>query len=477
MAQVGPLPQRAPVGHGPRGLQRRRRRVVVLHPRPGPLARLPLGRGRHGRRLRRPRAGVPGPGAVERRRPDPQGASVRPDQRRGQPRRGREGLLLLRRQHPHPLVDAVALQVPAGRVPVRAPRRDQRRARVRRHGVRTHRHRRVRRRPVLRHRGRLREGVARRPRHAHHGPQPRRPGRAPRPHPAAVVPQHLVVGPPVGAPDPGSGRHRLGADRPPVGGGVLAARTRGRRAALLRERDQQRAPVRHAERVGVRQGRHRHRGRARRCFRGQRRARHEGGAAPARDRACGRRGVDARAPRPEPALGCRRVGRGRRGAGGAPGGCRRVLRRHHAARARRGHRRRHAPGAGRDAVEQAALLLRPRPLAARALGAPAARARAQHPQHGVVPHGQRRHHLDARHVGVPLVRRVGPRLPHRGARDGRSRLRQGAARPHAVGAVPPPDRPDPGVRVELQRREPACARVGALARLRPRAADGRVRRR
>ena len=37
------------MGDGPRGLQHRRRRVVVLHPRPGPLARLPLGRGRAGR--------------------------------------------------------------------------------------------------------------------------------------------------------------------------------------------------------------------------------------------------------------------------------------------------------------------------------------------------------------------------------------------------------------------------------------------
>ena len=37
------------MGHGPRGLQRQRRRLVVLQPRPGPLARLPLGRGRAGR--------------------------------------------------------------------------------------------------------------------------------------------------------------------------------------------------------------------------------------------------------------------------------------------------------------------------------------------------------------------------------------------------------------------------------------------
>ena len=56
---LGPVPQRAPVGHGPRGLQRRRRRVVLLPPRPRPLPRLPLGRGRHGRLLRRRAAAVP----------------------------------------------------------------------------------------------------------------------------------------------------------------------------------------------------------------------------------------------------------------------------------------------------------------------------------------------------------------------------------------------------------------------------------
>ena len=48
---MGPVPQRAPVGHRARGLQRRRRRLELLHPRPGALARLPLGRGRDRRDL------------------------------------------------------------------------------------------------------------------------------------------------------------------------------------------------------------------------------------------------------------------------------------------------------------------------------------------------------------------------------------------------------------------------------------------
>ncbi len=57
------------------------------------------------------------PGAVERPRSHPEGAPVRRHQRGGQPRRGRQGVLLLRRQHAHPLVHEVHLQVPAGGVP------------------------------------------------------------------------------------------------------------------------------------------------------------------------------------------------------------------------------------------------------------------------------------------------------------------------------------------------------------------------
>ncbi len=125
---VGPVPQRAPVGHGARGLQRRRRRLELLPPRPGPLARLPLGRGRDRRDLRRAPAAVPGAGAVERRRPDPQGADVRPHQRRGQPRRGRQGVLVLPRQHPDALLPEVPVQVPPARVPLRGPGRHQRAA-------------------------------------------------------------------------------------------------------------------------------------------------------------------------------------------------------------------------------------------------------------------------------------------------------------------------------------------------------------
>ena len=110
------------------------------------LALVSVGRGRPGRRLRRSPAAVPRPRPLERQRPDPQGAAVRAHQRRGQPRRGREGVLLLRRQRADALVPAMALQVPARRLPVRRPDRGQCPPRLRRHGVRADRHRRLRRR-------------------------------------------------------------------------------------------------------------------------------------------------------------------------------------------------------------------------------------------------------------------------------------------------------------------------------------------
>ena len=75
-----------------------------------------------GGHLRRQAAAVLRARAVERARPDPEGAAVRPDQQRGQPRRGREGVLLLRRQHADALVHEVPLQVPAAGVPVPRPR-------------------------------------------------------------------------------------------------------------------------------------------------------------------------------------------------------------------------------------------------------------------------------------------------------------------------------------------------------------------
>ena len=95
LVRVGPVPLRARVGHGARGLQRQRRRVELVPARPRPVALVPVERGRDGGALRHPARAVPRVVAVERRRPDPQGADVRPDRSRGQPRRGREGVLVV----------------------------------------------------------------------------------------------------------------------------------------------------------------------------------------------------------------------------------------------------------------------------------------------------------------------------------------------------------------------------------------------
>ena len=72
-----------------------------------------------------------------------------------------------------------------------------------------------------------------------------------------------------------------------------------------------------------------------------------------------------------------------------------------------------APGLRRDAVEQAVLLLRRRPLARRRPD-PARHRRPGCAAATPVAHVRRlRHPVDAGQVGVPLVRRVGPRLPLR----------------------------------------------------------------
>ena len=236
-----------------------RRRLELLHPRSGALARLPLGRGRHRRHLRRAPAAVPGAGAVERRRPDPQGADVRPHQQRGQPRRGRQGVLVLPRQHADALVPEVPVQVPAAGVPVRRPGRHQRAPRQAGHGVRAARHRHLRRGPLLRRGRRVRQGRARR-------------------HPDAASPRttagpdaatlHLLPtlwfrntwswgddGREAGARAADGAPGRRARAVAPRARRVAAARRGRARAAVLRERDQQRAAVRRAERLAVRQGR------------------------------------------------------------------------------------------------------------------------------------------------------------------------------------------------------------------------------
>ena len=91
---------------------------------------------------------------------------------------------------------------------------------------------------------------------------------------------------------------------------------------------------------------------------------------------------------------------------------RRVLRRRHPAVARRRRGQRHAAGPGRHALEQAVLPLRRRQVARRARLRPVqGDAQGRPAQRPLAPHVQRRRDLDAGQVGVPVVRRLGPRLP------------------------------------------------------------------
>ena len=126
---------------------------------------------------------------------------------------------------------------------------------------------------------------------------------------------------------------------------------------------------------------------------------------------------------------------------------------------------------------QAVLLLRRGRLAARRPGPAAAAAGAQawpEPRVGALQRG--RHHVDARHLGVSLVRGLGSGVPLHPVRPDRPRLRQGAVDPARARVVPAPERPDPGLRVGVRRRQPAGAGLGGLARLqdRPEAAAARA---
>ena len=174
----------------------------------------------------------------------------------------------------------------------------------------------------------------------------------------------------------------------------------------------------------VRQGRHQRRGgRRRRAGRQPRARRHQGrGRVHPDDRARRERddspalhGRDAGRCEPDD----RRRGfrdRARRAAG--RGG--RVLRDDRARRRVTGRRRRHAAGARRPAVVEAVLPLRDQGVARRRPRAAAASAgAARRPQPRVDPPLHRRRDLDAGQVGVPLVRGVGSRVPLRGARDRR----------------------------------------------------------
>src|SRR5262249_52636156 len=87
------------------------------------------------------------------------------------------------------------------------------------------------------------------------------------------------------------------------------------------------------------------------------------------------------------------------------------------------------------------------------------------PQRPLAPPELDARDVDARQVGVPVVRRVGSRVPVRAVCAGRREVRQGPAVGAALRAVPASERAAAGIRVGVWRSEPAGPRVGAARRL------------
>ena len=257
--------------------------------------------------------------------------------------------------------------------------------------------------------------------------------------------------------------------------GVAAARRRGD-ALLFCENETNNERLFGGRTRAVPQGRDQRLRRPRRAGRGEPGPHgHEGRRAPrARDPA-GRQRVDPRAPdapsaRATPAELRRRDGR-------PPRGGRRVLRDGHPVRRSAPTRALgDAPGAGRAAVGQAVLRVRRPPLAARARRQPVGRHRG-----AAMPCATCR--------GSTWSPATSSRCPTSGSTPGspRGTWRSTARRCRSststsprqqvelllAHALPAPQRPDPGLRVELQRRQPARDRVGGAVRLRARGRDPR----
>ena len=130
--------------------------------------------------------------------------------------------------------------------------------------------------------------------------------------------------------------------------------------------------------------------------------------------------------------------RRRPGAEPAPGRGRRVLRGDPATPSQRRRAARPAPGLRRHALVQADLPLRRQPLARGRQPALAAARRVTpaDPQRPLAAPQLDAHPVDAGQVGVPVVRRLGPRLPLRRRSPPRPGLREGAALAAALRAVP-----------------------------------------
>ena len=262
--------------------------------------------------------------------------------------------------------------------------------------------------------------------------------------------------------------------RPRVPRAVLPRRRGAAGGALLRQRDERRRAVRgRGESHAVHQGRDRPPHRARGHGGGQPGEHRHQGRVPllVRRRGAGRDGRRAPAAVAGGTEHRHVRTRVRHGRGRPPPRGRRVLRPRHRPRpvGRRPSRR--PPGLRRPAVDQAAVPLRRRPVAVRRPRSPAAEpgpAHPRRPQHRLDAPVARRRHLDARRVGVPVVRRLGPRLPHRAAGPRRSRVRQGTVGADVPGVGDAPERPAPRLRMGVRRRQPAGVRLGDLARVPPR---------
>ncbi len=77
----------------------------------------------------------------------------------------------------------------------------------------------------------------------------------------------------------------------------------------------------------------------------------------------------------------------------------------------------------------------------------------------------RRHNLDARQMGIPLVCGLGSGFSLHSLGGGRYRLCQKATAAAAQGALYAPQRPTARLRMELRRREPAGTRRSCLGYL------------
>ncbi len=194
-------------------------------------------------------------------------------------------------------------------------------------------------------------------------------------------------------------------------------------------------------------------------------ARHQG-LLPLRRAERPRRRLGGRAPAPDRPRAGGPAGEGRRDRGGAARRGGRVLRLDPAVRGQPGRAAGAETGVRRHAVGEADLpLQRPYLARGRQPELSAAGVAQVAPQRALAPPQLDARAVDARQVGVPVVRRLGPRFSDRHLRGDRSGIRQGAALASALRAVPASERTDPGVRVGVLRPQPAGARLGGVARL------------